>query len=179
MYPPCISPSPGTVTEIKRYSDALTSGLFSLGMRPGDVALSWLPGDCAEMHVLQLACARGGFVLATLDAAVVDKAVLEKVRKRGASDNVATFASTWICNHEHTSTLRPHPPPPQALIDSGAKAIFHQDASADAHYLQLLQEVVPEMKKHEYVETKTYQKASLVGGKGGVVLKNEEVTETR
>lgn len=78
-----------TFGELKKYSDALASGLIELGIRPKDTILSWLPSHTAEQHVLQLACSRAGFVLATLDSAVTDEKVVGKVLKD--SKSVAVF----------------------------------------------------------------------------------------
>jgi len=68
-----------TVGEVKKYSDALASGLIEIGIQPKSTILSWLPTDTAEYHILQLACARGGFVLATLPSTCTDLKVLSKV----------------------------------------------------------------------------------------------------
>lgn len=51
---------------MKRYSDALASGLLELGLSKKSTIVTCLPSNTAEYHALQFTCCRGGFVLASL-----------------------------------------------------------------------------------------------------------------
>ena len=51
-----------SVCDLDRHSAALATGLAEMGLAKGDVLTSWLPNN-AENCVVQLAAAKGGFVL--------------------------------------------------------------------------------------------------------------------
>ncbi|GMH71401.1 hypothetical protein TrLO_g3879 [Triparma laevis f. longispina] len=96
-----------TFGELKKYSDALSSGLLELGLRPKDTILTWLPSHTAEQHVLQLACARAGFVLACLDEGVRDVEVVGRVLRESGSVAVFVMGDTRIPFEVHDENGNP------------------------------------------------------------------------
>ena len=74
----------------------MANGLLELGVAPKSTVLSWLPDDTAEQHVLQLACARAGFLLATLPSSTTDSSILESVLKDSKACAVFVQGDTRI-----------------------------------------------------------------------------------
>ncbi|CAG9329623.1 unnamed protein product [Blepharisma stoltei] len=58
-----------TFKEVNRYSQAYAMGLAELGLNPGDKVATWLScKEFPESLILQLACARAGFEIVSLDS---------------------------------------------------------------------------------------------------------------
>ena len=82
-----------TASQVKRYSDAMVSGLLEMSLLPGAMIVTCLPTDSAEFHILQLTCCRGGFVLGHLPE-TSDPAVFAKVLKETRAVAVVTPEAT-------------------------------------------------------------------------------------
>lgn len=63
-----------TLGDFDRHATALASGLLELGFAKGDVVAAWLPNN-AENCVVQLAAAKGGFLLHQVDAGAAKETV--------------------------------------------------------------------------------------------------------
>eukprot|EP00542_Grammatophora_oceanica_P014472 CAMPEP_0194047728 /NCGR_PEP_ID=MMETSP0009_2-20130614/25310_1 /TAXON_ID=210454 /ORGANISM="Grammatophora oceanica, Strain CCMP 410" /LENGTH=286 /DNA_ID=CAMNT_0038693419 /DNA_START=44 /DNA_END=904 /DNA_ORIENTATION=+ len=104
-----------TYKDFDHFSDSLASGMISAGLAPGDVVLSWLPANFLELHVLQFACSKAGFVLYELDPA------------QATTDPEGAKAALT-----------------EALVETEANILFSQEAGSDVDYIRLLKEVIPE-----------------------------------
>jgi len=80
--------------EVKSYSDALASGLLELGLKKNSTIVSILPATYAELHTLQLACSRGGFILHSLPEGMTDPKVIGRVLKETKASAIFTVDAT-------------------------------------------------------------------------------------
>lgn len=97
------------------HSMSLAVGLLESGLAPGDAVLSWLPPHFSELHVLQFACSKAGFILYNLDPYL---AVLDTTTAKEALH--------------------------KALELSDATALISMEAGNDVNYIRLIEQVVPE-----------------------------------
>lgn len=144
-----------TVSEVKKYSDALASGLIEIGFEPKDTVLSWLPPDTAEYHILQLACARGGFLLATLPSTCTDPKVLSKVLLDSKAVSVFVQGDTRIpfeVKDENGNIIDD---------DKDTKKLEYTDV-----YTNAMVEIMPTLRAFDYYHTKI--------GEDGTMVPNEE-----
>jgi fatty-acyl-CoA synthase len=75
-----------TYAELLERSDAFAAGLLSLGLRPRDRVGIWTP-NCAEWTVAQLATARAGLILVTINPANRQRARTRAEGRRVPSAN--------------------------------------------------------------------------------------------
>eukprot|EP00518_Triparma_eleuthera_P002899 CAMPEP_0182463790 /NCGR_PEP_ID=MMETSP1319-20130603/7949_1 /TAXON_ID=172717 /ORGANISM="Bolidomonas pacifica, Strain RCC208" /LENGTH=298 /DNA_ID=CAMNT_0024663375 /DNA_START=234 /DNA_END=1130 /DNA_ORIENTATION=- len=132
-----------TFGELKKYSDALANGMLELGIAPKSTVLTWLPPDTAEQHVLQLACARAGIVLATLPSTCTDASVLEKVLADSGACAVFVQGDTRIPFEVHDEDGN------VVVDDADMPALDYDDV-----YLKAVREVVPGLDRVEYFNGK-------------------------
>ncbi|WP_447761506.1 AMP-binding protein [Sphingopyxis panaciterrae] len=77
-----------TFAELLERTDALAAGLLALGLNPGDRIGIWAP-NCAEWALTQLAAARAGLILVTINPAYRLSEVEYTINKVGLSALVA------------------------------------------------------------------------------------------
>jgi len=128
-----------TFAELKKYSDALANGLVEIGVAPSETVLSWLPRTTAEYHVLQLACARAGFVLAPLPSSVTDPSVLSKVLKDSGAVALFVQGDTRIPFETRDESGN--------VVDDGAdiKKIEYDDV-----YVNAVTSLIPSLQAFDY-----------------------------
>jgi len=109
--------------HVDRFAEALATGLLEQGLAPGDSMLSWLPQHFSEQHVLQFACSKAGFVLYNLDPA---QAMTDP---EGAKKSLK-----------------------EALEATEANCLFTQEAGDDVNYVNLVKQVIPEIRIFNFGE---------------------------
>lgn len=141
---------------MKKYSDALASGLLEIGVAPKDTILSILPSDTAEYHVLQFACARAGFVLATLPSSCTDPSVISSVLKDTKAVSVFVQGDTRI---------------PFDVKDENGNVISTDDKKTleyDDVYTKAMVEIMPTLQAFDYF------KSARDDTQGGKIVPDEE-----
>ncbi|KAJ1462411.1 hypothetical protein M885DRAFT_557183 [Pelagophyceae sp. CCMP2097] len=68
-----------SASDIKKYSNALVSGLAEIGHNPGTRIASMLNPSVAEHHCTQFACAEAGYVFVSIDPQIDDPILLNKI----------------------------------------------------------------------------------------------------
>uniref|UniRef100_A0A7S2CY20 AMP-dependent synthetase/ligase domain-containing protein n=1 Tax=Octactis speculum TaxID=3111310 RepID=A0A7S2CY20_9STRA len=68
-----------SMADVKRYSDAFSSGLVDNGWKAGDSLAVWLPADTAESLTVKFAAARIGLLLVEIDMSVSEADAIRSI----------------------------------------------------------------------------------------------------